>query len=203
SIPAGFRYYMYYEVNILGSGSLRGDYQEISGGSLDLFVMTQEQYDYYRTGANFGSLWSLGSSRGGTIDVSLPGTGRYFLVADPGAQAGPHRPGPPGAARDGAPRGSRNHRHDRDVSVEHAPQDPRIPPEPGDLHAARLDLSRHVFGAHVRRHDPKFREHDGTADEDEQEHEDMHEHLPVLQAPQVDPVRGRIEQGEEPVLHPV
>ena len=84
SIPAGFRYYMYYEVNILGSGSLRGDYQEISGGSLDLFVMTQEQYDYYRTGANFGSLWSLGSSRSGTIDVSLPGTGRYFLVADHG-----------------------------------------------------------------------------------------------------------------------
>src|SRR5207247_9458831 len=84
SIPAGFRYYMYYEINILGSGSLRGDYQEISGGSLDLFVMTQEQYDFYRTGANFGSLWSLGSSRGGTIDVSLPGSGRYFLVAQHG-----------------------------------------------------------------------------------------------------------------------
>src|SRR5207249_11922844 len=46
--------------------------------------MTQEQYDYYRTGANFGSLWSLGSSRGGTIDVSLPGSGRYFLVAQHG-----------------------------------------------------------------------------------------------------------------------
>src|SRR5207237_9559952 len=81
STPAGFRCYMYYEVNILGSGSLRGDYQEISGGSLDLFVMTQEQYDYYRTGANFGSLWSLGSSRSGTIDVSLPGPARYVLVA--------------------------------------------------------------------------------------------------------------------------
>ncbi len=84
SIPAGVRYYMYYEINILGSGSLRGDYQEISGGSLDVFVMTQDQYDSYRTGSNFGSLWSLGSSRGGTIDVSLPGSGRYFLVAQHG-----------------------------------------------------------------------------------------------------------------------
>src|SRR5207247_9879280 len=86
SFHAGFRYYMYYEVHILRSCSHRGDYQEISGGSLDLFVMTQEQYDYYRTGANFGSLWSLGSSRGGTIDVSLPRTGRYVLVADQGTE---------------------------------------------------------------------------------------------------------------------
>src|SRR5438477_9451681 len=80
SIPAGVRYYMYYEINILGSGSLRGDYQEISGGSLDVFVMTQDQYDSYRTGSNFGSLWSLGSSRGGTIDVLVPRSGRYFVV---------------------------------------------------------------------------------------------------------------------------
>src|SRR5205807_8878237 len=60
SIPAGFRYYMYYEVNILGSGSLRGDYQEISGGSLAPFVMPQDQHDSYRTGPTFGSLWPRG-----------------------------------------------------------------------------------------------------------------------------------------------
>jgi hypothetical protein len=75
---------MYYEINILGAGSLRGDYQEITGGSLDLFIMTEAQYDSYHAGAITGSLWSLGSSRGGTIDVSLPGSGRYFLVADHG-----------------------------------------------------------------------------------------------------------------------
>src|SRR5438046_10587251 len=72
SIPAGFRYYMYYEINILASGSLRGDYQEISDGSLDLFVMTQEQYDFYRPGQNFEILWSLGSSRGRTLNLPLP-----------------------------------------------------------------------------------------------------------------------------------
>src|SRR2546421_9934925 len=31
-----------------------------------------------------GSLWSLGSSNAGTIDVVLPGSGKYFLVADHG-----------------------------------------------------------------------------------------------------------------------
>src|SRR5204862_3183397 len=84
SIPAGVRDYMYYEINILGSGSLRGDYQEISGGSLDAFVMTQDQYHSYRTASNFGSLWSLGSSRGGTSVGSRPGSGRDFLDGQDG-----------------------------------------------------------------------------------------------------------------------
>ena len=84
SIPAGSIWYMYYEFDVLGPGSLRGDYQETTGGALDLYVLTEAQYSSYRTGTNIGSLWSLGSSNAGTIDVVLPGSGKYFLVADHG-----------------------------------------------------------------------------------------------------------------------
>ena len=84
SIPAGPVWYMYYEFNVLGPGNLRGDYQETTGGALDLYVLTEAQYQSYRAGTNIGSLWSLGSSNAGTIDVSLPGSGKYFLVADHG-----------------------------------------------------------------------------------------------------------------------
>ncbi len=72
SIPAGSIWYMYYEFDVLGPGSLRGDYQETTGGALDLYVLTEAQYQSYRTGTNMGSLWSLGSSNAGTIDVVLP-----------------------------------------------------------------------------------------------------------------------------------
>ena len=84
SIPAGSIWYMYYEFNVLGPGNLRGDYQETTGGALDLYVLTEAQYESYRAGTNIGSLWSLGSSSAGTIDVGLPGSGKYFLVADHG-----------------------------------------------------------------------------------------------------------------------
>jgi len=84
SIPAGSIWYMYYEFNVLGPGTLRGDYQETTGGALDLYVLTDAQYQSYRAGTNIGSLWSLGSSNAGTIDVVLPGSGKYFLVADHG-----------------------------------------------------------------------------------------------------------------------
>ena len=84
SIPAGPTWYLYYEFNVLGGGHLRGDYVETTGGSVDLFVLNEAQYASYRDGMNIGSLWSLGSSRAGTIDVSLPSSGKYFLVADHG-----------------------------------------------------------------------------------------------------------------------
>jgi hypothetical protein len=84
SIPPGPNWYMYYEFNVLGRGNLRGDYQETTGGDLDLYVLTAAQYASYRAGTNIGSLWALGSSRAGTIDVELPGSGKYFLVADHG-----------------------------------------------------------------------------------------------------------------------
>ena len=48
SIPAGSIWYMYYEFDVLGPGSLRGDYQETTGGALDLYVLTEAQYQSYR-----------------------------------------------------------------------------------------------------------------------------------------------------------
>ena len=84
SLPAG-SYYLFYQFNLFGSGTLRGEYQETTGGSVNLFVLTEVQFESYRAGRDVGSLWSLGSSRAGTIDVALPGSGRYFLVADHGS----------------------------------------------------------------------------------------------------------------------
>jgi hypothetical protein len=80
TIPAGL-WYMSYHFNILGGGTLRGTFQETTGGSLNLFVLTEAQYNAYRSGMDYDSLYSLTSSRGGTFGVALPGSGTYYLVA--------------------------------------------------------------------------------------------------------------------------
>jgi hypothetical protein len=87
TIPAGQRWYMSYYFNVLGGGTLRGNFQEITGGSLNLFVLTEAQYDAYRSGNDGGSLYSLLSSRGGSFGVVLPGSGKYYLVADHGVNS--------------------------------------------------------------------------------------------------------------------
>src|SRR2546430_13962969 len=58
---------------------------------------------------------------------------------DPGAPGVPDGADHVGARGQGAPRGSGNHRDDRDVAVEHPPQDPGVPPESWDLHPTGLD----------------------------------------------------------------
>src|SRR5437879_6600607 len=81
TIPAG-PWRMSYYFNLLGSGTLRGNFQETTGGSLNLFVLTEAQYSAYQSGADGGSLLSVLSSRGGSFGVALPGSGTYYLVAD-------------------------------------------------------------------------------------------------------------------------
>src|SRR3990172_2755381 len=122
---------------------------------------------------------------------------------DAGAGGAPDRPNHVGARSEGAHEGPRNHRHDGDVAVEDAAEDPWIPPETGDLHAARLDLTCDVLGAHVRRHDPELREDDGPPDEHEQVDEDVEDDLPILKAAEIPGVGRRVEDRQEPVLHAV
>ncbi len=84
TIPAGARWFMSYYFNVLGSGTLRGNFEETTGGSLNLFILTEAQYNSYQSGEDGGSLYSLLSSRGGSFGVALPGSGTYYLVADHG-----------------------------------------------------------------------------------------------------------------------
>jgi hypothetical protein len=86
TIPAG-PWRMSYYFNLLGSGTLRGNFQETTGGSLNLFVLTEEQYNLYQSGTDGGSLLSVLSSRGGAFGVALPGSGTYYLVADHGTDS--------------------------------------------------------------------------------------------------------------------
>jgi hypothetical protein len=86
TIPAG-PWRMSYYFNLLGSGSLRGNFQETTGGSLNLFVLTEAQYNSYQSGTDGGSLLSVLSSRGGSFGVVLPGSGTYYLVADHGTDS--------------------------------------------------------------------------------------------------------------------
>jgi len=84
TIPAGAEWYAYYAFSVLFSGSVSGEFQVLSSGSVNAYVMTQAQYDgFSQTGSGPSAFATSGSS--GTFSVNLPSGGKYFLVFTHGA----------------------------------------------------------------------------------------------------------------------
>jgi|GEM_PF-3597636 len=79
AIPAGAEWYAYYEFSILFSGSVSGEFQVLSSGSVNLYVMTQAQYDGFSLTGDGPSLFTTSGSSG-TFSANLPSGGKHFLV---------------------------------------------------------------------------------------------------------------------------
>jgi len=79
TIPAGAEWYFYYEFSLLFGGSVSGEFRVLSSGSVNLYVMTQAQYDGFSQTGGGPSVFTTGGSSG-TFSVNLPSGGKHFLV---------------------------------------------------------------------------------------------------------------------------
>lgn len=80
TIPPGAGWYYYYEFDLLGTGGVRGSYSVVSTTSVNVFVFTQSQFSAYTSSGSTSSLWASPGASSGSFDVSLPGSGKYYLV---------------------------------------------------------------------------------------------------------------------------
>lgn len=85
TIPAGADWYIYFELDLFLDGSVHVEYAETTGRTIDTFVYDRFQYNAYATGGFASSIRSVPNSARGSFDVSLPGSGKYFVVFDHGS----------------------------------------------------------------------------------------------------------------------
>lgn len=85
SIPAGDRWYVYFEFNVMTGGSLFVDYASTGSGVIDVFLFTAAQYATYSDQGVSSALHSVVGASEGDFEISLPGSGRYFLAIDHGS----------------------------------------------------------------------------------------------------------------------
>ncbi|HYY47939.1 MAG TPA: hypothetical protein VFA17_04575 [Thermoplasmata archaeon] len=83
SIPAGAEWYVYFEFDVLGGGSLHVEYLATTG-TVDVFALTETQYAKYVNNGSTEALYSATGMAAGTFDVTLPGSGRYYVTFDHG-----------------------------------------------------------------------------------------------------------------------
>ncbi|HYU06087.1 MAG TPA: hypothetical protein VEM77_02770 [Thermoplasmata archaeon] len=84
TIPSGAQWYYAYDFSLLANGHVSGSFQERTGGSVDVYVLTDAQYKVYDGGGSPQPLfYTAGSS--GQLDVALPGSDTFHLVFDHGA----------------------------------------------------------------------------------------------------------------------
>ena len=89
TIPAGEGYFASFQTksSMWMNAHLDGTVEVQGAGTTDVFVLDSAQYEEYAYDLEpTTSLWSSHGS-GGTFSVDLPGTGRYYIVANHGADS--------------------------------------------------------------------------------------------------------------------
>lgn len=79
TIPAGPTWAYVYEIKVLGASRVFGQFADLAGGLVNLFVFEKAQYESFHAD---GTGSSLSSARGASSSFSadLPGSGTYYLV---------------------------------------------------------------------------------------------------------------------------
>src|SRR5437867_2292715 len=84
TIPSGAQWYYAYDFSLLANGHVSGSFQERTGGTVDVYVFTDAQYQAYDGGGSPQPLFSTAGSSG-QLDVALPGSDTFHLVFDHGS----------------------------------------------------------------------------------------------------------------------
>lgn len=81
TIPSGPNWYVAFDFPIVGGGYLSGNFQELAGGNVNVYVFTDAQYRDYDAGAYSGALFTTSGSSG-QLNVALPGSDMFHLVVE-------------------------------------------------------------------------------------------------------------------------
>ena len=78
TVPPG--QYIYLPLHVSNGGRISGDFAEISGQPVTLYVFNQQEYDQYRANGALSSLFSTVDLSKGTYSASIPAPGTYYVV---------------------------------------------------------------------------------------------------------------------------
>ena len=84
TIPAGPAWFYVYEIKVLGSGRMSGQFADLAGDVVNLYVFGERQYEVYAFIGLGRSLFSANGSSG-SFAIDLPASGTYYLVFAHGA----------------------------------------------------------------------------------------------------------------------
>ena len=84
TIPAGPAWFYVYEIKVLGSSRVSGQFADLAGDVVNLYVFGERQYEVYAFIGLGRSLFSANGSSG-SFAIDLPGSGTYYLVFAHGA----------------------------------------------------------------------------------------------------------------------
>jgi hypothetical protein len=78
TVPPG--QYIYVPLHVSNGGRISGDFVEISGQPVTVYVFIQQEYDQYRANSAPSSLFSTMDLSQGTYSASIPAPGTYYVV---------------------------------------------------------------------------------------------------------------------------
>jgi hypothetical protein len=78
TVPPGL--YIYVPLHVSNGGRISGDFVEVSGQPVTVYVFNQQEYDQYRTNSASSSLFSTVDLSQGTFSASIPAPGTYYVV---------------------------------------------------------------------------------------------------------------------------
>ena len=84
TIPAGPAWFYVYEIKVLGSSRMSGQFADLAGDVVNLYVFGERQYEVYAFIGLGRSLFSANGSSGSFV-IDLPTSGTYYLVFAHGA----------------------------------------------------------------------------------------------------------------------
>jgi len=88
TIPAGPAWFYVYEIKVLGSSRMSGQFADLAGDVVNLYVFGERQYEVYAFIGLGRSLFSANGSSG-SFAIDLPSSGTYYLVFAHGAGSEP------------------------------------------------------------------------------------------------------------------
>src|SRR2546428_550762 len=91
TIPPGPTWFFPYHIKVLGSSRMSGQFADLTGGVVNVYVFGETQYEWY---AFIGLGQTLFSANGspGTLSIDLPSSRTYFLLLSHGAGSEETRP---------------------------------------------------------------------------------------------------------------
>jgi hypothetical protein len=78
TVPPG--QYIYLPLHVSNGGRISGDFAELAGQPVTVYVFNQQEYDQYRANSALSSLFSTMDLSQGSYSASIPAPGTYYVV---------------------------------------------------------------------------------------------------------------------------